>query len=63
MKILISLEHTVAGDILSILRRLPFQPHFLKDFEDQLEKMVATESVTFNTSDVPEQKNVTTPAE
>jgi len=41
MKILLSLEHTVAGDILNILRRLPFQPHFLMDFEMQLEKMVA----------------------
>jgi len=41
MKILFSLEHTVAGDILNILRRLPFQPHFLVDFEAQLEKMVA----------------------
>jgi hypothetical protein len=43
MKILFSLEHTVAGDILNILRRLPFQPHFLKDFEEQLEKMVSAE--------------------
>jgi len=41
MKILFSLEHTVASDILNILRRLPFQPHFMVDFEAQLEKMVA----------------------
>ena len=50
MKILLSLEHTVAGDILNILRRLPFQPHFLQDFESELEKMIEEESVTFNTS-------------
>ena len=40
MKILLSLEHTIVSDIANILRRLPFQPHFLKDFEAQLEAMV-----------------------
>lgn len=43
MKILLSLEHTVVGDILNILRRLPFQPHFIMDFEAQLEKMIPAE--------------------
>jgi hypothetical protein len=44
MKILFTLEHTIATDILNILRRLPFQPHFLTDFEAQLNSMVSAPS-------------------
>ena len=62
MKIILSLDHTVVSDIINILRRLPFQPHFLKDFEDQLESMIEAESVKFNTSSETAKPSEPTPS-
>jgi len=37
MNIILKLEQKVVEDILYILKRLPFQPHFLIDLEAQIE--------------------------
>jgi len=37
MSIILTLEQKVVEDIVHVLKRLPFQPHFLIELEAQLE--------------------------
>ena len=41
MNIILKFEQKVVEDIVYILKRLPFQPHFLIDLEEQLETQLA----------------------
>lgn len=37
MSIILNLEKKVVEDIIAVIKRLPFQPHFLVHLEEQLE--------------------------
>ena len=41
MSIILTLEQKVVEDIVHVLKRLPFQPHFLTDLEAQHEAHLA----------------------
>ena len=53
MSIILMLEQKVVEDIVHVLKRLPFQPHFLIELEAQLEAQLAS----------PVQAPVETPVE
>lgn len=42
MSIILKLEQKVVEDIVHVLKRLPFQPHFLVELEAQLEAQLAS---------------------
>jgi hypothetical protein len=42
MSIILTLEQKVVEDIVHVLKRLPFQPHFLIELEAQLEAQLAS---------------------
>jgi hypothetical protein len=41
MSIILTLEQKVVEDIIAVIKRLPFQPHFLVHLEEQLESQLA----------------------
>jgi hypothetical protein len=44
MSIILTLEQKTVEDIVAVLKRLPFQPHFLIHIEEQLESQLVSKA-------------------